>query len=242
MNYGKIAHIHGRKTKAERFEQAVFDDKVLLHGFDNLLLLCGKHHDQIDQTGAEKFYTADLVRQWKSDHLLKAAAELDREWVFGGHAVCHFDHEGQLVEIRGWSTKAGDFRFYFSEQLAQVRAARDMSIMLGQFRQLLATLELYSGKPSDPYHVSEDDSHIRELKKLAYGLRRPFGKSNTQDDYETAMHRVYDNLGACSDITLSELAEVGTVDRTMRTTVFVGEDGAARTAAFLAGFQNKPRR
>ncbi|MEE9387320.1 MAG: hypothetical protein V3U96_01815 [Paracoccaceae bacterium] len=228
-NYAKIAHIHGQKPGAERFLQKVYDDELLLHGFDNLLLLCGKHHDQIDQPGAEEFYTADLVREWKSNHMLKAAAEVDREWVFGGQTI-NFGHEGQNVSLSYWITNTGELRFHSQEQLVQTSAAFDMSYLFRQLGTLFSLFEQITGEPDDPSNQSVNDSYIRELKKQAEGMKRGISGSGPRDGYESALHRIYENLNKCPDITLEELAEVGTEKQAMKTTLIVGEVTPERIA------------
>jgi len=128
VNYGKIAHIHGRKPGAERFLQEVFDNKDILDGFDNVMLLCGRHHDQVDQPGAGATYTADILRTWKQDHILaKLATEIDREWVFGGQTI-NFDYEDERISLSYWFTKDKELKFHTEDQLVQTNAARDISL------------------------------------------------------------------------------------------------------------------
>ncbi len=158
VNYGEIAHIHGQNPGAERFVQEVYDDKELLHGFDNLILLCGTHHNQIDQPGAGKTYTAVLIHEWKSNHILKSAAELDREWVFGGQTI-RFNFDGQPVSLSYWITKSGELRFHSPEQLWQTNAARDMSIFIAQLSSLLSVFDQVSGEPADPSNQTFNDEY-----------------------------------------------------------------------------------
>jgi hypothetical protein len=240
-NYADIAHIHGQKPGAERFCQEVYDNKILLHGFDNLLLLCGKHHKQIDKPGAEKFYTADLVREWKNSHILKSAAEIDREWVFGGQTI-NFSYEGQQVGLSYWITNAGELRFHTQEQLMQTSAARDMSILLSQLSSLLSVFDQITGEPADPSNQSFNDNYIRMLKDNAEDMKKSWSGSGPEGGYESALHRIYDNLGKCPDITLSELAELGTKKRSMRTTFIVGEATPERIAEAVEGAKKYAKR
>jgi len=229
-NYAKIAHIHGRKPGAERFLQEVYDDKTTLHGFANLILLCGRHHDQIDQPGAEGGgYTADLIRDWKASHMVRVAADLDREWVFGGRSL-NFHHDGELVTLSYWVSKAGRLRFHSEDQLRQTDAARDLSVLLSQLGGLLGTFEEITGEPADASNQTANDGYLRVLKRQAEELKKRWAGSGPKGGYESALHRVYDNLARCPDITLGELAEVGSERRAMKTTLLVGEATPERVA------------
>ena len=109
--YAKVAHIHAQQPKGERYDAAVAADPAVLHGFDNLILLCGPHHDQIDQTDAGDYYTAEMIRDWKEARVLAVTTEQDREWVFGGTTISYC-HDGQQVDLRLWRTTTGEVRFY----------------------------------------------------------------------------------------------------------------------------------
>lgn len=232
--YAEIAHIHGQKPDAERFSQKIYENKAELHGFDNLLLLCAKHHKQIDEKGAEEFYTADVVREWKSSHILKFAAEADREWVFGGQTI-NYSYEGTRYSLSYWITKAGELRFHSEEQLVQTNAARDVSLFFSQLSSLLDIFEQITGEPADPSHQTQNDGYIRVLKKDAEGLKSSWLGSAPEGGYESAFHRLVANLNKCPDITLAELAEVGTKKREMKTTLLVGEVTPGRIAEAIEG-------
>ncbi|WP_170786333.1 hypothetical protein [Ruegeria lacuscaerulensis] len=222
VNYSEIAHIHGQKPGAERFLQEVFDDKKKLHGFYNLLLLCGEHHTQIDQEGAGKVYTADVVRKWKHDHMLKYIAETDREWVFGGQTI-NFWVEDEQVSLSYWITENGELKFHTDEQLLQTAAARDLSLLFGQLGSMLSILDQTTGEPADPSHQTFNDGYIRMLKKYAEEMKSSWLGTAPEGGYESGLHRLYSNLKQCPDITLGELADVGSEKRAMRTTLIIGE-------------------
>lgn len=227
VNYSEIAHIHGQKPAAERFQKDIFDDKKKLNGFDNLLLLCGEHHTQIDQKGAGKVYTAEVVRKWKHDHMLKYFAETDREWVFGGQSI-NFWVEGEQVSLSYWITESGDLKFHTDEQLLQTTAARDLSLLFGQLGSMLSILDQTTGEPADPSRQTLNDGCVRRLKKYAEDMKSSLLKPAPEGEYESVLHRLYDNLNQCPDITLGELAEVGTEERQMRTTLIIGEATSER--------------
>jgi len=71
---GKICHIKARKP-GRRYDPAQTDDER--HGFDNLILLCGQHHDIVD--GDPNTFTVDLLKQFKRQHERKGVIELSQE-------------------------------------------------------------------------------------------------------------------------------------------------------------------
>ena len=240
VNYGKIAHIHGRKPGAERFLQEVFDNKDILDGFDNVMLLCGRHHDQVDQPGAGATYTADILRTWKQDHILaKLATEIDREWVFGGQTI-NFDYEDERISLSYWFTKDKELKFNTEDQLVQTNAARDISLFFGQLGAMLSLLEQASGEPENPSVQTRNDGYMRMLKEQSEQLKKSWNQNSPDGGYDSALHRVYDNFNKCPDITLGELAEVGSEKRTMKTTLILGEITPDRITETIKGLKKKP--
>jgi hypothetical protein len=219
--YAEIAHIHGQKPRAERFSQAVYENKAELHGFNNLLLLCAKHHKQIDETDAGKIYTADMIREWKANHELRHAIETDREWVFGGQTI-NFTHEGERVSLSYWIANDGELRFHTDEELSQTASARDLSILFSQLGSLFSILEQTDGEPADPSRQTMNDAYLRQLKKASEDMKVSWCGSVPEGGFQSALHRLYHNLNNCPDITLGELAEVGSKKREMQTTMIIG--------------------
>jgi hypothetical protein len=75
---GQIAHIVAAVETGPRGTVPV-DDR---DGFDNLLVLCGRHHRIIDDEQTSEFYSVEVLRQWKHDREAEfddaARAELNR--------------------------------------------------------------------------------------------------------------------------------------------------------------------
>lgn len=59
---GQVAHIVAAVPSGPRGEVPVVDRD----GFDNLLLLCGRHHKIIDDPATQRHYPAELLRGWKA--------------------------------------------------------------------------------------------------------------------------------------------------------------------------------
>jgi predicted metal-binding protein len=65
--HGEIAHIVGEKEGIERRGDYPLDKK-LRNKPDNLMLLCHSCHKMIDETGAYKTYTVEILREIKKEH------------------------------------------------------------------------------------------------------------------------------------------------------------------------------
>ncbi|MFA6545703.1 MAG: hypothetical protein WCS99_14900 [Limisphaerales bacterium] len=61
---GKIAHIISISPSGPRHDSTKSAD--YLNSYENLLLLCGNHHDEVDPQ--ESTFTVDTLRRWKADH------------------------------------------------------------------------------------------------------------------------------------------------------------------------------
>ena len=66
---GKVCHIKGRKKGSARYDENQPDE--VRHGFANLILMCGRHHDVIDDD--EESYPVDRLHRMKDGH--EATAE-----------------------------------------------------------------------------------------------------------------------------------------------------------------------
>lgn len=73
--FGKVCHIKGRKPGSARFDAAQSDEDR--HGYNNLVLMCGVHHDVIDND--EDSYTVERLHEIKAAHLRRAAQLSDEE-------------------------------------------------------------------------------------------------------------------------------------------------------------------
>lgn len=74
---GKICHIKARSPKGPRFDPSQTDDER--HGFANLLLLCGVHHDVVDDPSRSREYTVNALTQMKAEHERRGAIELSQD-------------------------------------------------------------------------------------------------------------------------------------------------------------------
>lgn len=63
---GKIAHIHAAEKGGVRFNEKMTNEQR--RAFDNLMLVCGKHHDIIDYPENVEIYRPEVLRNCKAEH------------------------------------------------------------------------------------------------------------------------------------------------------------------------------
>lgn len=66
---GKIAHIHAAQKGGARFIATMSDEDR--RDFSNLFVVCGKHHDIIDDPARAKEFDAEKLKLWKEQHEAK---------------------------------------------------------------------------------------------------------------------------------------------------------------------------
>jgi hypothetical protein len=67
---GKVCHIKGARPGSARYDAQ--QSAAERHGFDNLILMCGGHHDMIDAD--DEAYTVDRLLKMKANHESRAAS------------------------------------------------------------------------------------------------------------------------------------------------------------------------
>jgi hypothetical protein len=72
---GKICHIRAQNEGGPRYDPT--QTAAERHGYDNLILMCGRHHDVIDDD--QDAYTVEYLRQLKDTHEQKASRMSDEQ-------------------------------------------------------------------------------------------------------------------------------------------------------------------
>ena len=114
---GKIAHIRAAERGGPRWNQAMTNDE--LRSFANLILLCSRCHDLVDDVELVADYPVPLLEKWKREHEDSAwqPSETIVDW---GIIVVHED--GEQVELPYFRTTDG-LRFFSDEQWTSVERA-----------------------------------------------------------------------------------------------------------------------
>ena len=194
---GEAAHICGKRPGSERYDKTQTDAER--DHFDNLLMMCAKHHKMIDKSGAGKTYTAETLRRWKAEHQKAKIGEADKSWIHtGGETLMQVGSE--WTRFSWWIDKNGRQQIYTPEQLVVARSLRSMSQSIAKVQSLLSILDQTDGEPADPSNQSFNDSYMRMLKKRAEDLKN--GKPSwIWDMHEMEM--------MCKDLTIGDLMVSG---------------------------------
>lgn len=194
---GEIAHIHGRKPSAARYEDVLSDEEI--NSIENLILLCSPHHKIVDD-GPDEF-DADRLRQMKKDHESRAAttsSEVPAQLVNAlappapdewrerpGAPVFHFDLSSNKPQGQRWTFNVG------------VRQISGGEIGVLRFRFLHGLhadewLEAHMREAGlwrlgDRQVAPQQDLFSVELKLWWDGAERVFARRwATEDDFQTA--------------------------------------------------------
>ena len=80
---GKICHIKAQNEGGPRFDKDQTPEER--HGYDNLILMCGRHHDVIDDD--EEAYTVEYLHRLKAKHEQSAGRLSDDETERGANLL-----------------------------------------------------------------------------------------------------------------------------------------------------------
>ena len=139
---GKIAHIKGKKPGARRYDKSQTDEQC--RAFENLVVLCGKHHDIVDDKNNEATYTVEYLVRAKADQMERVGREQDRGWIRSPNQTIWVSH-GEQVAAQWWVDKSGRGQIYTEEQLEVIGALFRMQVDLSQYSTLIETLETLQG-------------------------------------------------------------------------------------------------
>jgi hypothetical protein len=68
---GEIAHITGKNPGSARYDKALTD--LARNSHENLIVLCPTHHAEVDALQARDRYSAQQLRDWKTEHVRKCS-------------------------------------------------------------------------------------------------------------------------------------------------------------------------
>lgn len=81
----KICHISAANKNGPRYDESMTDDDR--RGFDNLILLCDEHHVMIDNKDNESKYSVSLLKEWKTNHVLKVMELMSSKNLLSAHPL-----------------------------------------------------------------------------------------------------------------------------------------------------------
>lgn len=156
---GKIAHIKARSEDGPRFDPKQSETEN--RSAANLVALCGKHHDIVDQR--DDMYSVEHMTAMKIEHEEKVENSADRSWIrFPNFAMQQI--EGfQTIQVHYWVDRTGRPRIYTDRQLAIARTAFDIYQDINRLCQLY---EMVENNPEAP-GKSFMQSYVRLNKSRA---------------------------------------------------------------------------
>ncbi|MEO7297484.1 MAG: hypothetical protein ABI042_02770 [Verrucomicrobiota bacterium] len=74
---GKVCHIKAKSVLGPRYDESQTDEER--HGFQNLILLCGEHHNIVDDKSQVDKFTVEILTGYKKKHEQTGNNELSQE-------------------------------------------------------------------------------------------------------------------------------------------------------------------
>ena len=222
---GQAAHIKGDKPGAARYDKLMTDDER--SDFDNLIMLCPRHHKLIDDKESRDSYSVELIKKWKGDHLEKFSKVEDRNWIYLGGTLSYVEdgyvEDDYAVKIHYWVDKNGKAQIYTPERLVVAQSLKRMGRLFSEIQSAFSCLDTATGQPSNPSHITQNDSYVRIMKDEYERIKE--GNPNFVSHLHTLQM-------LCKDITIGELMIASTHNGyKMRENMYLQADEAIQEAA-----------
>ena len=179
---GKICHIKGAKPKSARYDKDQSDEER--HSFGNLIALCGKHHDLIDDN--EDRYTVELLFRWKTNHEESFLKQREIGWLGECRTTIFVEKGGPNLAVEYWFDSNGTPQLYTPEQKAYRMATIDFTVLLSRVSEVFGVISQMTDASQIPYLQQK----VEELKLNKEGF----------------VSTVYHLLFEMQDLKVSELA------------------------------------
>lgn len=153
---GKVCHIKGSRPTSARYDKDQSDDDR--HSFNNLIALCGKHHDLIDDN--EERYTVEILRRWKCNHEESFLNQREIGWLGECRTTIFVEKGGPNFAVEYWFDSNGKPQLYTPEQKARRMATIDFTILLSK----MATVIDITSQLKDASQISYLQNEVKKLK------------------------------------------------------------------------------
>lgn len=170
-NIGKECHISSHSPNHFRYDSSLTDEDVRDKRYDNAILLCGHHHDVIDDPKNTR-YTIENLHQIKADHEAWVAEKFRED----------------SLESRGLKRRQEEFNQKFDEFVRLKEQEIELSKkQMNRERVIDALKEFISFLISNlEGKIEEVDRYLSDDKRLALTLIRPkyeYAYSDVLGDY-----------------------------------------------------------
>ena len=198
---GEVCHIKGARPGSARYDaQQTADER---HGFDNLILMCGRHHTVIDDD--EEAYTVERIIRMKADHE-SLAIPVDEDFAENAAARLLIDQTVTSVNQSGGITArivnvtAQPSRLHERQMDALMRLGDDFRRVVDYLQSMTRSVGFERELSKDEYSVLSEQAvasayemftKVRLLipASLAAECERFFGSvSECKSNFDTARH------------------------------------------------------
>jgi hypothetical protein len=159
---GKICHIKGSKPGSARYDEHQPNEER--HSFGNLIALCGKHHDIIDDN--EDRYPVELLLRWKATHEESFLNQREIGWLGECRTTIFVEKGNPNFAVEYWFDRNGTPQLYTPEQKAYRMATIDFTILLSKVAGVLALIPQIKHESQIPHLIQQ----AQQLKLNDEGL------------------------------------------------------------------------
>ena len=164
---GKICHIKARSPKGRRYDPHQTDEER--HGFANLILLCGVHHDIVDDPSRSEEFTVKALALMKENHERNGLIELSQNdarlacKLLDSHVQLVANEDAQImVDSHGATQKQKVVKKLTIKQTSHGKNATNVA---GDLHQHFGEKTPRSGRAKPPNDAVTDDQAIK-LKQM----------------------------------------------------------------------------
>lgn len=179
---GKIAHIKAADNGGPRWELAMTDDER--RSFENLILLCSRCHDLVDDVELVVDYPVSLLEKWKREHEDNSwqPSENIEDW---GVIIIHED--GEQIELPYFRT-SNRLQFFSEEQWAIVERAFWIYVEIAEI-----VSALYGARAMNQTHIQHGLHGTNSITQNIERLYAPQRRQRPDLLPETAEPAIYES-------------------------------------------------
>lgn len=159
---GKIAHIKARREGGARFDLKQTEGEN--RSAANLMALCGKHHDIIDQR--KDLYPALNLIEMKKAHEDSVENSADRTWIRPPSSYSGKVAELGYITVHYWIDRTGRARIYSDRQLA---ISNTVFSIFCDICHLCDLYKMAEDNPNSPARSLMQSHTILDKEKVALG-------------------------------------------------------------------------
>lgn len=184
---GKICHIKARSEDGPRFDskQSTADNK----SFNNLIGLCGRHHDIIDKR--VDIFSFEELAEMKHEHESKIENSADRSWLHFPSVISGHLNGLEAQTVHFWQDRHGREQVYTDRKLAIARTVFDV------YQDINRLCELYKMVEDNP------DVPAKSLMQSYVVLNK--NKANLDPETPwSPIAQIFCQMGEIPDVTMGE--------------------------------------